>query len=160
MLWVYLPYYYDGYEYNEWLEMNDVANIGDATGDYTVTLKMDGVTAGIKTVTLDSETSTVVSFSITTTTEGTYDVEVDVLTGSFEVAEPPPPPPIVRPPILCIRGMLRIHRRASLSLRGRSKFQRFPFPWLFSRHPENHKIFPFLCYTPWCPAPQYNSTLQ
>jgi benzoyl-CoA reductase/2-hydroxyglutaryl-CoA dehydratase subunit BcrC/BadD/HgdB len=30
LLWVYLPFYYDGYEYNEWLETNDVANISDA----------------------------------------------------------------------------------------------------------------------------------
>jgi len=30
LLWVYLPFYYESYQYNEWLEMNKVTNIGDA----------------------------------------------------------------------------------------------------------------------------------
>ena len=30
VLWVYLPFYYDGFEYYEWLERNKVTNIGDA----------------------------------------------------------------------------------------------------------------------------------
>jgi len=68
-----------------------VTNVGDESGNYTVTLKIDGVIEETETVTLDGGASTIVSFTVVREVAGTYGVEVDGLTGSFVVVRPPAP---------------------------------------------------------------------
>jgi len=48
-------------------------------------LKVDGEVEGEKTVTLGPDESTTVSFEVSTTEEGSYSVDVNGLSGSFEV---------------------------------------------------------------------------
>lgn len=68
-----------------------VTNVGDLSGNCTVTLKIDGVVEGAETVTLDGGASTTVSFTVMRNVSGTYGVEVDGLTGSFVVVRLPVP---------------------------------------------------------------------
>jgi len=78
-----------------------VTNIGEETGDYTVTLDCEDLPAGPylrvqETVTLEGGESERVEFEVSRDIEGTYTVTVDGLTDSFEVKaplEPEPPEP-------------------------------------------------------------------
>ncbi|MFW6048381.1 MAG: InlB B-repeat-containing protein [Candidatus Natronoplasma sp.] len=70
----------------------DVENVGDAKGSYDVELKIDGTIEETKTEELEPQQSTSVSFQVTRDTEGTYQVEIDELTDSFDVIEPAPEP--------------------------------------------------------------------
>jgi len=70
----------------------EVANTGKEDGDYTVTLKIDGVVEAAKDVTLDAGASGEVTFTTTRDVAGSYSVEVDGLSGSFTVKEKPAPP--------------------------------------------------------------------
>jgi len=63
----------------------DVANIGTAEGTYIVTLKIENVVEAIENVTLDEGETENVTFTVSRDDEGTYHVEVDGLTGSFDV---------------------------------------------------------------------------
>jgi uncharacterized membrane protein len=62
-----------------------VFNIGETFGSYTVDVLLDGATVDSETVTLDGQSSTTISFTISTQIEGDHDVEIEDLTGSFEV---------------------------------------------------------------------------
>lgn len=68
-----------------------VSNIGNETGMYTVNLKIDGSTEETDTVSLAPEMGETVTWTVSQATAGTYDVDVNGLTGSFEVTEPPVP---------------------------------------------------------------------
>ncbi|MCZ2807957.1 MAG: hypothetical protein O2V44_01225 [Candidatus Bathyarchaeota archaeon] len=65
-----------------------VTNVGEATGNYTVNLKIDGATRDTKDVTLAGQATDVVEFEVTETNAGTYNVEIDGVTGSFTVEAP------------------------------------------------------------------------
>ena len=67
----------------------DVTNIGEETGIYTVELELDGEVIDTEEVTLEGDASAVISFELTRG-EGTYEVEVEGLTGSFTVVKPEP----------------------------------------------------------------------
>gem|GEM_PF-321202 len=62
-----------------------VTNVGEATGSYTVNLKIDGATRATRDVTLAGQATEVVKFEVTETNAGTYSVEIDGLSGSFTV---------------------------------------------------------------------------
>jgi len=66
----------------------DVGNVGEAGGTHTVELMIDGELENSATVLLNPGESQHISFIVTRDTEGTYSVEVDGLTGSFEVRAP------------------------------------------------------------------------
>ena len=63
----------------------ECSNEGSRSGSHTITLKVDGEVEDEKTVTLDPDESTTVSFEVSATEEGSYSVDVNGLTGSFEV---------------------------------------------------------------------------
>ena len=65
-----------------------VTNVGEATGNYTVNLKIDGTTRDTKDVTLAGQATDVVKFEVTETNANTYNVEIDGVTGSFTVEAP------------------------------------------------------------------------
>jgi PKD repeat protein len=69
----------------------DVTNIGEETGSYSVELKLDGIAIDFEEVTLEGEASITISFELTRG-EGTYEVEVEGLTGSFTIELPEEPP--------------------------------------------------------------------
>ncbi len=73
-----------------------VTNVGEESGNYTVTLTVDSVEEDTETVTLTGGASTSVSFTVSKTAEATYSVAVNGLTSSFtveipEITEPPEP---------------------------------------------------------------------
>jgi len=69
-----------------------VANTGDESGTYEVTLKIDDVVVATKEVTLAGGASQKVTFTATKDVAGTYSVDVSGLTGSFTVKEEVVPP--------------------------------------------------------------------
>jgi len=69
-----------------------VANTGGQAGSYTVTLKVDGVVEKTTTIIVDPGTSEDVTFTTAKDMAGTYSVDVNGLTGSFEVVEEVVPP--------------------------------------------------------------------
>jgi hypothetical protein len=62
-----------------------VTNTGDLEGTYTVTLKINGAVEAIENVELAGGATKLVTFKVVEDTEGTYNVEVNGLTGSFSV---------------------------------------------------------------------------
>ncbi len=62
-----------------------VANTGELSGSYEVTLKIDNVTTATKDVTLTGGTSQTVNFTTTEDVAGTYTVIIDALSGTFTV---------------------------------------------------------------------------
>jgi hypothetical protein len=85
-----------------------VTNIGDITGTYELSLKINGAIALTKEVTLDPGTSIDVVFITTEDTAGVYSVEANELRGTFTVTEevpsvpsapsiPQTPPPLPSP---------------------------------------------------------------
>jgi uncharacterized membrane protein len=64
-----------------------ISNIGGSTGSHTVVLKINGATEATKTVTLDGEESTTVSFQATKEQPGSYNIELDGLMDMFTVRE-------------------------------------------------------------------------
>ena len=73
-----------------------VKNTGTKSGTKTIKLTIDGVVEGSKDVTLGVDESDTVSWNVKKTTPGTYSVDVNGLTGSFEVETeegPGPEPP-------------------------------------------------------------------
>lgn len=75
-----------------------VVNIGDLESTFTVTLKVDGAVVDVKEITLAGGDTTFVTFQLTGEVEGTHEVEVGKLTGTFKVVRPTPP--ITIPPEL------------------------------------------------------------
>ena len=67
-----------------------VTNVGEETGTYTVNLSIEGAHTTME-VTLDGGESETSEFTLTPIVEGTYNVEVDGLTGNFTVKAPPKP---------------------------------------------------------------------
>ena len=65
-----------------------VANTGDLSGSYEVTLKVDNVTMATKDVILAGGTSQTVSFTTTGDTAATYTVNVNDLSATFTVKTP------------------------------------------------------------------------
>lgn len=63
----------------------DVTNTGTISGSHTIILKIDNEFEDEKTVTLNPDESTTVSFEVPATEEGSYSVDVNGLTGSYEV---------------------------------------------------------------------------
>ena len=69
-----------------------VANTGGQSGDYEVILKINGVVEADRDVALDAGASEQVGFTTSEYTAGTYLVEVNGLTGTFEVKPEPMAP--------------------------------------------------------------------
>ncbi|MBA7668528.1 hypothetical protein ES703_76640 [subsurface metagenome] len=65
-----------------------VANTGDLTGSYEVTLKIDNVAVATVDVTLAGSASQKVTFTTAKDAAGTYTVTVDGLSASFAVLAP------------------------------------------------------------------------
>jgi len=64
-----------------------VKNTGGESGTYEVTLKVNNQVVETKRGTLDSGQSTTVSFAYTPTSEGTYNIDVNGLTGSLTASK-------------------------------------------------------------------------
>jgi len=64
-----------------------VVNTGGKSGSYEVTLKIDGVVADTKEVTVSAGLSKEVTFTTSKDIAGTYSVDVNGLTDSFVVRE-------------------------------------------------------------------------
>jgi hypothetical protein len=65
-----------------------VTNVGEASGSYTVNLKIDDTIRETKDVALSGGATEVVTFELTETNAGTYNVEIDGSAGSFTVEAP------------------------------------------------------------------------
>lgn len=68
-----------------------VSNTGGQSGSYTVTLNLNGVKETDKLVTVAAESSQTVTFTVTKTAAGNYQVAVGNLTGNFTVTTAAPP---------------------------------------------------------------------
>ena len=75
-----------------------IANTGDLSGSYEVTLTINGAKVSTQTVTLAGHKSQVVTFTTTQNAPGTYRVTIDGVVGSFTVKAPPAPAPTPAPP--------------------------------------------------------------
>jgi hypothetical protein len=80
-----------------------VTNTGNAAGGYEVTLNINGVVEATEELTLKASASEVCVFTITKDIAGTYSVNINGLSGSFQVREKPPQPttapaPLAPPP--------------------------------------------------------------
>jgi len=69
----------------------EVFNIGETSGSYTVKILLDGVIIDSKTITLDGQSTSTISFTISSQVQGDHTVEIEGLTGSFEVIPGPTP---------------------------------------------------------------------
>ena len=65
-----------------------VTNTGESSGDYDVTLKINGVPESTKTISLAGGQSEQVTFSVSEGEAGTYNVEINGQTATFEVVQP------------------------------------------------------------------------
>ena len=63
----------------------ECSNVGCGSGSHTVVLKIDGEDEDEKTVSLDANDSSEIIFQAPTSQPGKYTVEIDGLTGSYEV---------------------------------------------------------------------------
>ena len=82
-----------------------VTNTGYLSGSYEVTLKLNDVVVATEKVTLPGHASQKVTFTTTKDVAGTYSVDVNGVSGTFEVtvreappSPPAPPPPVIPPP--------------------------------------------------------------
>ncbi len=73
-----------------------VRNTGEAAGNYSVTLKINGVNVETKSVAVAGGASQTVTFTLTRDAAGTYAVDVNGLTGTF-VVKPGAVEPVVPP---------------------------------------------------------------
>jgi hypothetical protein len=76
-----------------------VTNTGGQSGDYLVMFKINGVAEAVSEVVLDAGASEEVSFTTSEDTAGTYLVDVNGLTGTFEVKPEPLTPVIPMTPV-------------------------------------------------------------
>ncbi len=83
----------------------DVTNVGELEGTYTITLRIDDVVEATEDVTLAGGATETVPFLISRDVEGTYNVEVDDLNGTF-VVTPPSPPTSAVPLAVTITGIV------------------------------------------------------
>lgn len=85
----------------------DVTNIGGTEGTFSVELSINGKVIDTKDVTLAPGEIRTVSFVVSEDEEGTYQVSINGLSGSFEVTKPAPPvQPEETPLILVIVGVI------------------------------------------------------
>jgi hypothetical protein len=70
-----------------------VANTGDTEGSYNVVLKINGIKEAEKSISVAAGESQSVSFSVTKEEAGSYSVDVNGLTSSFNVVAPATAPP-------------------------------------------------------------------
>jgi hypothetical protein len=70
----------------------EVANTGEETGNYKVTLKIDGVVEASKEITVNAGASQKVTFTTVKNLAGTYAVDINGLSSTFVVKEEAPPP--------------------------------------------------------------------
>jgi hypothetical protein len=63
----------------------NVTNTGTLSGSYTITLKIDDKVEDEKTVSLNPDETVIVSFDVTASQEGSYSVDVNGLSASYEV---------------------------------------------------------------------------
>ncbi len=80
-----------------------VTNVGELEGTCTVTLKINNIVEATEDVTLAGGATETVTFPVSRDVEGTYNVEVDGLTGTFVVTTPPPSPTV--PLALAVTGI-------------------------------------------------------
>ena len=76
----------------------NVTNVGETLGSYNVTLNIEeGLIISVKEVTLQGGESEIVEFEVKPEAEGTYDVDIEGMIGSFYVITPivPTLPPIL-----------------------------------------------------------------
>ncbi len=74
---------------NEIVEISvKVTNVGEASGGYTVNLKIADIIRETKDVALSGGATEVIEFEVTEANAGTYNVEIDGLAGSFAVEAP------------------------------------------------------------------------
>jgi hypothetical protein len=66
----------------------NVTNVGEETGSFTVSLKIDGATRNTLEVTLAGQANDIVNFEVTEANIGTHNVQADGLSGSFTVEAP------------------------------------------------------------------------
>jgi hypothetical protein len=69
----------------------NVTNIGGSAGDYSLILKVNDTAVDAITATLAAGVTETFTFTLTGQRAGRYTVDVNGLTGSYEVTEPPPP---------------------------------------------------------------------
>lgn len=67
-----------------------VTNGGGSSGSHDVVLYIDGCEEGVKTITVASGMSDIVTFHVNRSPYGKYEVTIEQLTGSFSVVEPWP----------------------------------------------------------------------
>jgi hypothetical protein len=67
-----------------------ITNIGEASGSYTVELKIDGTTSESKSVNLSGGATEIVDFEVTEISPGPHTVNIDTLSGSFTVESSSP----------------------------------------------------------------------
>jgi hypothetical protein len=67
-----------------------IANSATNDGDYEATLKINGVKEGAKAVNVPPKGVRAVSFNVTLSESGVYEVDLDGLTGSLTVTSKPP----------------------------------------------------------------------
>ncbi|MFC1954679.1 CARDB domain-containing protein [Chloroflexota bacterium] len=67
-----------------------ITNTGDSKGNYRAVFKIDGEKVAEKQLVLDAGVEHRVSFEVSPTSIGSYQVDINGLTGSFTVKEPAP----------------------------------------------------------------------
>lgn len=83
-----------------------VTNIGDVTGSYKVTLRINDAVVTTKKVTLEGSSGERVAFTVTRKTAGTYTASIEGLSGTFVVRVPPEPAAPQRPIGAIIAGVI------------------------------------------------------
>jgi uncharacterized beta-barrel protein YwiB (DUF1934 family) len=66
----------------------DITNVGEIPGNYTVTLKIDGVDEETKVMTIGAGETKTASFIVTKSTSGTYNISLGSLSGDLTVLKP------------------------------------------------------------------------
>jgi len=75
----------------------NVTNVGEESGSYFVVLYINDVLKENKTVELAGGETTPVEFTVTEINEGTYNIRIDDLTGTFKIIAAPPTPEEPKP---------------------------------------------------------------
>jgi len=70
-----------------------IANSGDLSGSYELTLRINNAVVETKEITIDGGAEESIAFIITRDTAGTYTVDINGMSGTFKVTEPHPPTP-------------------------------------------------------------------
>ena len=87
-----------------------VVNVGDIQGSYSLSFKINDSVAETKKLALSANESQLVTFSVTETSEGSYNVTVGDLFGIFSVSSKPTPMPAT----LKVSNMVVIRLRLGL----------------------------------------------